>query len=83
MKFVITLLLLLCLMTASFVLAGESGSKPGTRTGTGSEKPLPRPGNGQQLETKQRQKEVPSWPRPYKPSEEIRVDSVVPFPVDI
>lgn len=25
----------------------------------------------------------PAWPRPYKPSEEIRADSSVPFPVDI
>lgn len=26
---------------------------------------------------------TPQWPRPYKPSEEISVDSMVPFPTDI
>jgi hypothetical protein len=25
----------------------------------------------------------PEWPRPYKPTEEISADSVVPFPADI
>ena len=24
-----------------------------------------------------------AWPRPYKPSEEVRADSTVPFPTDI
>ena len=24
-----------------------------------------------------------SWPRPYSPTEEVRADSVVPFPTDI
>jgi hypothetical protein len=28
-------------------------------------------------------KPQPEWPRPYKPSEEISADSVVPFPADI
>lgn len=26
---------------------------------------------------------TPTWPRPYKPTEEISVDSIVPFPTDI
>ncbi len=25
----------------------------------------------------------PGWPRPYKPTEEISADSIVPFPTDI
>ena len=33
-------------------------------------------------ETKKEQK-TPTWPRPYKPTEEISVDSTVPFPTDI
>jgi hypothetical protein len=28
-------------------------------------------------------KKTPVWPRPYKPTEEISADSVVPFPADI
>ena len=28
-------------------------------------------------------KKMPEWPRPYKSSEEISVDSTVPFPTDI
>jgi len=83
MKFVVTLLLLLYLLPPFSASAEEKGSKPGSRTGAVSEKPLPRPETGQHPEAKQRRKKAPSWPRPYKPSEEIRVDSVVPFPVDI
>lgn len=33
-------------------------------------------------ETK-KQKKTPVWPRPYKSTEEISVDSSVPFPTDI
>lgn len=33
-------------------------------------------------EVKKEQK-TPTWPRPYKPTEEISVDSTVPFPTDI
>ena len=29
------------------------------------------------------EKKAPEWPRPYKPSEKISVDSIVPFPTDI
>lgn len=29
------------------------------------------------------EKTAPTWPRPYKPSEEISADSSVPFPTDI
>jgi len=29
------------------------------------------------------EKKTPEWPRPYKPTEEISVDSIVPFPTDI
>jgi hypothetical protein len=28
-------------------------------------------------------KKTPQWPRPYKSTEEISVDSTVPFPTDI
>ena len=28
-------------------------------------------------------KKTPEWPRPYKSTEEISVDSTVPFPTDI
>ena len=28
-------------------------------------------------------KKTPAWPRPYKSTEEISVDSTVPFPIDI
>jgi hypothetical protein len=30
-----------------------------------------------------RKETTPKWPRPYRPSEEISVDSIVPFPADI
>jgi hypothetical protein len=34
--------------------------------------------------TKQQdEKKAPEWPRPYKTTEQISADSVVPFPVDI
>jgi hypothetical protein len=30
-----------------------------------------------------KKKKAPAWPRPYKSTEEISVDSIVPFPTDI
>lgn len=30
-----------------------------------------------------KEKQTPAWPRPYKSTEEISVDSIVPFPTDI
>ncbi len=30
-----------------------------------------------------KEKKSPEWPRPYKSTEEISVDSTVPFPTDI
>ena len=30
-----------------------------------------------------KEKKSPEWPRPYKSTEEISVDSIVPFPTDI
>ena len=30
-----------------------------------------------------KKKKTPTWPRPYKSTEEISVDSTVPFPTDI
>lgn len=30
-----------------------------------------------------KKQKTPTWPRPYKSTEEISVDSVVPFPTDI
>lgn len=30
-----------------------------------------------------KEKKAPTWPRPYKSTEEISVDSIVPFPIDI
>ena len=30
-----------------------------------------------------KEKKTPTWPRPYKSTEEISVDSIVPFPTDI
>ena len=30
-----------------------------------------------------REEKKPAWPRPYRPSEEISADSIVPFPTDI
>jgi hypothetical protein len=35
------------------------------------------------LDKNAQQAPPPNWPRPYKPSEEVRADSSVPFPVDI
>jgi hypothetical protein len=37
---------------------------------------------GTDQETKKEQKTL-AWPRPYKSTEEISVDSTVPFPTDI
>lgn len=30
-----------------------------------------------------KKKTQPNWPRPYSPTEEVRADSIVPFPTDI
>jgi hypothetical protein len=30
-----------------------------------------------------KKKKTPTWPRPYKSTEQISVDSIVPFPTDI
>jgi len=30
-----------------------------------------------------KEKKAPEWPRPYKATEKISVDSIVPFPTDI
>ncbi len=74
------LLLALGLLCASVLFAGEKRSEPDPRR---------KPATGQtpatEIRKKQppRQERQPTWPRPYRPSEEIRVDSVVPFPVDI
>lgn len=41
----------------------------------------PRPAEPQQPGASETEK--PQWPRPYRPSEEISADSIVPFPADI
>lgn len=38
--------------------------------------------NGSRQKTLKEEK-TPEWPRPYKPTEEISVDTTVPFPTDI
>lgn len=62
-------------------------------SGTAADKPAEQP-PGKQPETAGKQqdsaekdaaekKTTVQWPRPYKPTEEVSADSMVPFPADI
>lgn len=58
--------------TVGFTADKEPAKKP--QETTKKELPVPKP---------DQVKKSPSWPRPYQSSEEISVDSAVPFPTDI
>ncbi len=76
MKTIIMTMILL-LVTASGMAADKQPDKGSAKSpvSAGTEKK-----SGQQTAGK---KETVQWPRPYKPSEEVSADSMVPFPTDI
>lgn len=76
MKTIIMTIFLL-LVTASGMAADKQPDKGSAKNpvATGTEK-----NSGQKTAEK---KEAVQWPRPYKPSEEVSADSMVPFPTDI
>ena len=73
----LTITLALFLMTASAVaLERDTNKETQKSVETGEVK--------QEAEKKvTKEKQVLAWPRPYKSTEEISVDSIVPFPTDI
>lgn len=76
MKTIIMVMSLL-LFTGSGIAADKQPDKGSAKSPVtaGTEKK-----SGQQPAGK---KETVQWPRPYKPSEEVSADSMVPFPTDI
>jgi hypothetical protein len=76
MKF-LTITFALLLITASAVALETDTSKQ-------SQKSVPSGEVKKDTGTKvMKEKKSPEWPRPYKSTEEISVDSIVPFPTDI
>ena len=73
----LTITLALFLITASAVALDRETSQQGQKSvETGEVKK-----DTEKKVTKEQK--TPEWPRPYKSTEEIRVDSIVPFPTDI
>jgi hypothetical protein len=73
----LTLTLALFLITASAVALDRDTSKEAQKSIEAGEVK-------QDAEKKvTKKKKSPEWPRPYKSTEEISVDSIVPFPTDI
>jgi len=76
MKF-LTITLALFLITASAVALDKETSKQTQKSAEAGEVK-------QDAEKKgTKEKKSLTWPRPYKSTEEISVDSIVPFPTDI
>ena len=74
------LILLVCLLWTMNVRAADPKipEKPPAETGV---EDAAQQGKAEQIGD--REKKKPAWPRPYRPSEEISADSIVPFPTDI
>ena len=69
--------MVLFLLTATGFAADEDRSKDSRETPEiGATKKSTR-------QESEKEKKSPEWPRPYKSTEEISVDSTVPFPTDI
>ena len=75
MRSFITTILLLLVTVSSFAADKDAGKSPRETPEASTIKKSPR-----QESVK---KKTPEWPRPYKSTEEISVDSTVPFPTDI
>lgn len=69
--------LVLLLLLGVSVLAEEREGQPSAQSESSKNKSI------QSEEKATQKKQQPAWPRPYSPTEEVRADSVVPFPVDI
>ena len=67
----------LLLFTASGIAADKDASKESQKS---LESGDVKKSTGQKIV---KEKKTPEWPRPYKSTEEISVDSTVPFPTDI
>ena len=73
----LTITLALLMITASAVALDKDASKETQKSVEAGEVK-------QDAEKKvTKAKKSPTWPRPYKSTEEISVDSIVPFPTDI
>jgi hypothetical protein len=73
----LTITLALFLITASAIALDRDTNKQTQKSAETSEVK-------QDTEKKvTKEKKSPTWPRPYKSTEEISVDSIVPFPTDI
>ena len=73
--FIVTIVLLLFTASA-FATDKDAGKEPQKSPQAGDVKKS----TGQKIV---KEKKTPEWPRPYKSTEEISVDSTVPFPTDI
>ena len=67
----------LLLFTASGIAADKDASKESQKS---LESGDVKKSTGQKIV---KEKKTPEWPRPYRSTEEISVDSTVPFPTDI
>ena len=76
MKTIIMIMLLL-LVAGSGMTADKPAEKDSVKPPVATET---RKSSGQQTVEK---KAPVQWPRPYKPTEEVSADSMVPFPTDI
>lgn len=76
MRSVIVLAVLLLLVSSVFAADKSTGKEPPKRPEAADVKK----DAGKELV---KDRKTPDWPRPYKPTEEISADSVVPFPADI
>jgi hypothetical protein len=70
------IIVILSLLTgAGFAAENNTGKKPQKSPAASESK------ESRSKSTKD--KKTPEWPRPYKSTEKISVDSIVPFPTDI
>jgi hypothetical protein len=76
MRFLIITLALALIATSSVALDKNTSKQTQKSVASGEAK--------QEADKKiAKEKRSPAWPRPYKSTEEISVDSIVPFPTDI
>jgi hypothetical protein len=76
MRFLTITLVLSLIAASAFALDRDTSQQVQKSLETGEVKK-----DAQKKVTKE--KKSPTWPRPYKSTEEISVDSIVPFPTDI
>ncbi len=74
----------LFIVLVALLLATAGGFAADQSTGkTSGESPKVDDVKKSAVQSNAKEKKTPSWPRPYKSTEEISVDSTVPFPTDI